>query len=239
MFTLYLNILKLWFNKGHHQSSTKTLPLRYSNIPFDKKRGWIIIAVCAVIGLAEMGVIHDAKIMAPRSHITIPFLGLQTLLALISSAVVIGLMLKDTHQDEAWDQRFAAGTIALNCLTSLITNFPGMFGDLSCLFQYPTPNWEPACFLPFVKYIFYFESLCFSLILFRSKVLRENWKKVHGLSQSMDRTGTEYQALGNENSFVQYGSVARPANSVNVTAQSISITQTWTIGTAVNYFLLI
>ena len=172
-----------------------------------------------MICLAEMGVIHGAGVNKPL--ILIPFLALQTLLALISSAVVIGLKLKDTDQDEAWVQRFAAGTIALNCLTSVITYFPMMFGDLSCLFQYPTPNWEPACFLPFVKYISYFESLCFSLILFRSKVLRENWKRVHGLSKSRARTGTEDQTLGNEHNVGQYGTVAIPANSVTVPVQSL------------------
>ena len=179
-----------------------------------------------MIGLVEMGVIHDVNKVDPWANTTIPFLGLQICLALVSSAVVISLMLKDTDQDEAWSQRFAAGTIALNCLTSLITNFPMMFGDLSCLFQYPTPNWEPACFLPFVKYISYFESLCFSLILFRSKVLRENWKRVHGLLKSRGRTGMEYQTLSNENIVVRYRTVARTANYVTVTAQSISINPT-------------
>ena len=169
-----------------------------------------------MICLAEMGVIHGVN--KPLIVRLMPFLALQTLLALISSAVVIGLKLKDTDQYEAWVQRFAAGTIALNCLTSVITYFPMMFGDLSCLFQYPTPNWEPACFLPFVKYISYFESLCFSLILFRSKVLRKNWK---GCMVCRDRTDTEDQTLGNENNVVQYGSVAIPANSVTVPAQSL------------------
>ena len=177
---LFLNVFRI-----HRLLSTDLSITWYDfNSSLSKKKAVWVAGFCGLVALTELIVILVLKVYFsnPKDphRFTVPFLGIQTLMVLATSVLVSFLIVWSKYaarQKISWNEKFAAVTISLTCLSTIVTNGFMMYADICCLLGIETPDrFKPECFVPIVKFISYTECLAFSAILFRSKTLKKGLK---------------------------------------------------------------
>ena len=147
-----------------------------------RRAKWTILIICA-LGNLELVSIYLCKIYQDQVrntfHISVfPFLGFQTALVIIISGVTAVLMVfsKLKSYTTQANLTFAANSLIMFCISTLVTNSLTFYGDMVCVFDSNSTHlmyMKPECFIPLAKEITYFDSLIFPIILFRGKLMQK------------------------------------------------------------------
>ena len=139
--------------------------------PLSKTTGYIIVIVSVLWSLTQLIVMYFLR---NSSAASVPFLGIQTLILFACSWLIAALYFFTRYDPSASSlERFVTSTIGLNCVFTLLADGFLTYGDLSCLFHYPTPNYmTPMCYCVLARFLSYSDSIFFSAAQFRSKSVR-------------------------------------------------------------------
>ena len=141
--------------------------------PLSRRAGYAVVAVSLLWSLAQMTVMYLVSYYNIK-HVSVPFLGIQTLALFAVSWLVAGLYIFTRYHPSCSPlERFITSTIGLNCVFTLLADTFLTYGDLSCLFGYATPSYmKPMCYCILARFLSYSDSIFFSAALFRSSVVR-------------------------------------------------------------------
>ena len=148
-------------------------------------RSKLTILLCSAIALIELFIVdfsyhHQSSFKKWLHLITIPFVGIQAALIVVTCFLTLFLMsCSKVYKLHPPSIQFAINTLILICVSTLVTNALTFYGDMTCLME----SWgyepehvysiNPSCFIPLSKVLTYFDSLFFPVILFRGKVMRQ------------------------------------------------------------------
>lgn len=154
------------------------------------RTGFLVVLFSMTWALLSMTIMYFLEKYYAQSGIEVPFLGIQTMVLFVGSWLVGGLYLF-TRYDEMTStlDRFITSTIGLNCLFTLLADALLTYGELSCIFHYPTPKYiKPMCFCLLARFLSYFDSMFFAAAQFRSSNVRFYFRKAVGFERRIPGT---------------------------------------------------
>ena len=165
--------------------------------PLSRKKGYIIVAVSMLWSLTQMTIMYLLTIYKVQ-HVSVPFLGIQTMLLFAGSWLVAALYFFTRYDPSASRlEIFVTSTIGLNCVFTLLADCFLTYGDMSCLFGYSTPNYmKPMCYCILARFLSYSDSIFFSAVQFRSQAVRGYFLDAIGLRKLIPGTKHLEQIAG-------------------------------------------